>query len=214
MKLVQVTRDGEIRLTVPAEIRNGILRNGKNILINSDLIAASGMTKEQVASAIKAGRITPEIEAMGMRIGDNGNGLVVRWLDDIRAEEQAKAAAEYNALPADVRAAREERLAIDDLYRRAYKSLNRDTDDDNVDRGYRLQAEADRRLAAWKTQYPAAAKEERRAELLAQAKHEEDLASGALTYDCDGSFSPEYQQQRHDEMMAKAAAIRAQAAKL
>jgi hypothetical protein len=213
MRLVQVTRNGEIKLTVPAEVRNGILRHHDAILINADLIPAT-TTKAAVAAAIKAGKITPEIEAMGMHIGDNGNGLVVRWLDEVQAEERVKAKAEYDALPAEVRAAREERAAIDDLYRRSYKALNRDTDDNNVERGYRLQAEADRRLAAWQEKYPDAAKEELRRDLLARADHEEELAVGALTYDCDGSFSPEYQRQRHDEFMAKAADYRRQAAQL
>jgi hypothetical protein len=213
MRIVQVTRDGEIKLTVPAEIRNGVLRHGQAILINGDLVRAP-WTKETVAAAIKTGRITAEIEAMGMRIGDNGNGLVVRWLDEVQAEERAQAQAAYDALPGEVRAAREERAAIDKLYRRAHQSLNHDTDDNNLMRGYSLRAEADQRLAAWRKQYPEAAKEERRAALLAQAEHEESLAVGALTYDCDGSFSPEYQRQRHDEMMAKAAALRRQAEEL
>ena len=213
MRTVQVTRNGEIKLTVPAELCNGILRHNEAILINGDLIPAS-TTKAAVAAAIKAGQITPEIEAMGMHIGDNGNGLVVRWLDEIQAEERAKADAEYQALPAEVRAAREERTAIDDLYRRSHKALNHDTDDNNVERGYRLQAQADQRLAAWREKNPDARKEERRQTLLAQADREEHLAVGAMTYDCDGSFSAEYQQQRHDEFAAKAAELRRQAAQL
>ena len=90
MKIVIVSRNGEEKLRVPAEIRNGILRAGKNILINSDLIAGSGMSKEQVAAEIKSGRITPQIEAMGMRLGDNGNGLVCQWAEDVEREKAAK----------------------------------------------------------------------------------------------------------------------------
>ena len=55
-KTVIVIRDGEIKLRVPnAEIRNGIIRVGKNILINGDKIVAPH-TKESVAASIKAGK--------------------------------------------------------------------------------------------------------------------------------------------------------------
>ena len=151
MKTVVVYRNGEQKLRIPAEIRNGILRSGDNILINGDLIRLPA-TKASVAAEIKARRITPEIEAMGMRMGDNGNGLVVRWAEDVETELQAKADAAYEALPDDVRAAREEREAIDKLYYRSDRALNHDTDDNNVSRGYSLRAEADRRLAAWRIQ--------------------------------------------------------------
>jgi len=214
MRTVIVYRDGETKLRVNVDLTNGILRAGKNILINGDLIPASGMTKEQVAAKIKKGQITPEIEALGMHIGDNGNGLVVRWADEVEAERKAKAEAEYNALPQRVKDAREERMAIEELYRKSYKALNYDTDDMNVDRGYRLQAQATARMKAWRVNYPEAAKEEDRKDLIAQAEKEEELAKGALHYDCDGSFSREYQQERHDRMMAKATDLRNQATAL
>ena len=212
MRTVVVYRNGKQLLRVPAEIRNGILRSiGDAILINADMIQPPH-TKASVAAEIKAHRITPEIEAMGMRIGDNGNGLVVRWAEDVEREEQAKADAAYAALPKEVRAAQQERQAIDELYRRSDRALNHDTDGDNVSRGYRLQGEANRRLAAWRIQYPTAAKEERRATLLAQAEHEDHMACGALTYDADGWISPEEQRRRHDEFACKAATLRTTAA--
>jgi len=158
METVVVKRDGKTKLRVPAEVRNGVLRCGKNILINVDLINHP-WTKKSVAAAIKAKKITPEIEAMGMFIGDNGNGLVVRWASEIDAEVHAARQAAYDALPAEVRAAREERRAIND-----------------------------------------------------QAEHEDSMAVGALTYDCDGSISPEAQNKRHDEFKAKAKGLRAEAA--
>lgn len=212
MKTVIVSRNGEIKLRVPAEMCNGILRHGKNILINSDLIAVSGMTREQVAAKIKIGKITPEIEAMGMRIGDNGNGLIVRWAEDIEQEKQARADAEYKVLPAEVRMAREERTEIDKIYAAAERAEHAKYYDPARICG--LRAEADGRLKLWREKYPAAAKEERRDNLRTQADHEDEMASGALTYDCDGSFSPEYQQQRHDEFKANAEQLRQQAAQL
>ena len=213
METVIVYRDGVQKLRVPVEVRHGILRHGDQILINADLIHLPA-TKASVVAEIKARRITPAIEAMGMRLGDNGNGLIVRLAADVDREERSKANAAYAALPEDVRAAREERLAIGELYCLSDRALNDDTDEDNVSRGYGLRAEADRRLAAWHIQYPAAATEERRASLLAQADHEDDMASGALIYDCDGSLSPADQRRRHDEYAAKATALRQQAASL
>jgi len=113
-----------------------------------------------------------------------------------------------------VRAAREERAAISKLYDHSYRSLNSDLDEDNVPRGYSLRAEADRRLKAWKAQYPAEARKEESARLIAQAEHEEDLAAGALVYDADGWIGPEERQKRHDERMTKAQELRAKAAGL
>lgn len=214
MKVVVVIRHGEEKLRVAAAIRNGVLRSGDNILINADRIAESGLTKDYVMGEIKAHRISPEIEALGMRIGDNGNGLICRWLEDIEEERRQAAKAAYDALPAEVRAAREEREAISNLYARADRSLNYDTDEDNVSRGYSLRAEADRRLAAWRVQYPHQAKEEERSILLAQAAKRRDLAAGALIYDADGWISPDEQQRRHDEIIREAEEIEAQAAKL
>ena len=213
LRTVVVSRNGEKKLRVPAEERNGILRSGDSILINADLLAASGLSREHVMREVGAGRITPEIEALGMRLGDNGNGLIVRWLDDILAQQRVAAKAAYDALPADVRASREERAAISDLYARAEKALNRDTDADNVSRGYSLRAEADRRLADWRERCPRAAAEEEAVRLLSQAEHEETLAAGALTYDADGWLSRDEQQRRHDEHVAKAADLREQASR-
>lgn len=214
MRTVIVYRNGEIKCRVTAEIRNGILRHGKNILINNDLIQSAGLNKDHVVRQIKAGNITPEIEALGMHIGDNGNGLVCRWADEVRAEEEAERKAKYDALPAKVRAAREERIAIDELYYRADRSLNHDTDEDNVSRGYRLQAEADRRIKAWRERYPYAAERERVNDLRAKADREDSLAVGALTYDADGWISPEEQQRRYDAGKAAATALRAEAEQL
>jgi len=214
MKTVVAIRNGKETLRAQAEERNGILRSGDNILLNADLVAASGLGREYVMREIKAHRITPQIEALGMRLGDNGNGLVCRWEADIIAEQRAEAKKAYEALPAEVREAKEERAAISELYARSGKALNHDLDEDNVSRGYSLRAEADRRLKAWRAQYPAEARKERAASLVAQAEHEEDLAAGALVYDADGWIGPEERQERHDDMMAKARMLRAGAAEL
>lgn len=210
MKVINVIRDGEIKLRVLAEIRDGILRSGKNILINNDLIIAP-WTKEKVAAEIKAGRITSEIEKMGMVHGDNGNGLVCKWEEEMVAEREAKEKAAYNALPQDVRDAREERDAISRLFAAAWQSEHRDEDDNNINRAMMQRGEAAQRLAAWRVKYPAAAREEDRNELLEKAEKEESLAKGALVYDADGWLSRVDQKKAHDEHMAKAAEYRRQA---
>ena len=66
----------------------------------------------------------------------------------------------------------------------------------------------------WRAQYPAEARKEESARLIAQAEHEEDLAARALIYDGDGWIGPEEQQKRHDERIAKAQELRAKAAEL
>jgi len=212
MKVVVVYRNGEEKLRVLAEVKNGVLRSGKNILINNDLIKAPH-TRESVCAAIKAGRITPEIEAMGMRIGENGNGLVCRWDADVQAEARAEAERQYNALPADVRAAREERQAIDALYAAAQRSEYA-TDDNQMIRSMAQRSEADRRLAAWRKQYPEAARDEQAAEFRRKADRQDELAAGALVYDCDGSFSREMQDERAAEFRTQAAEFRRKAAQL
>ena len=212
MEYVNGYRDGVSKLREPvSEQSDGTLRNGKSILINADLIPASGLTKAEITAQIKAHKITPEIEALGMHIGDNGNGLIVRWVKDVQAEKAAKAKADYDALPTEIRAAREERMAIEDLFARSHRALTYDTDDMNVERGYKLQAEATRRIAAWRNDYPDEAKEERRRDMYAKADREDSLAVGALTYDMDGSISSEEQQKRYDEGKARAASIRTEA---
>ena len=214
MKTVIAMRNGKETLRAQAEERNGILRSESHILLNADLVAKSGLGKDYIIGEVRVGRITPQIEALGMRLGDNGNGLICRWLDDIVAEQQAEAKRAYDALPAEERAAREERAAISKLYAQSHQALNYDQDGENVSHGYSLRAKADRQLKAWRAQYPAEARKEEAGKLIAQAEHEEDLAAKALTYDADGWLDLEEQQKRHDERIAKAQELRAKAAEL
>jgi len=82
-----------------------------------------------------------------------------------------------------------------------------DIDMNRVERWYRAQ------IASWEAKYPVVTAA--RQAVAAKAKLEADifeleyLAKGALFYDADGSINPEEQQARHDEYMAKAAALRA-----
>ena len=58
------------------------------------------------------------------------------------------------------------------------------------------------------------AKEERRAELRAKAEKERELAQGALFYDSDGWLDEAARQARHDEFIARAEALEAEATNL
>lgn len=66
-------------------------------------------------------------------------------------------------------------------------------------------------LKQWQNDYPAAAKAERKTSLLHRADEDERKAKDALGYDSDGWLDAAARQARHDEMMAKATAIRAEA---
>jgi len=219
MKTVVATRNGEETLRTQAEERNGALYSGGKILLNPDLVEISGLSKNFIFRERRMHQNSPQIAALGMRLGDNGNGLVCRWLDAPIAEQQAEAKKECDALPNEAlpdeeQAAKEERAEISKLYVRSSQALNFDLDGENVSRGYSLRAKADRRLEAWRAQYPAEARKEEAGRLIAQAEHEEDLAAGALVYDADGWEGPDEQQKRHDEMMARARELRAKAAGL
>lgn len=209
MKIVVISRNGEVKLRVPAKVRDGVLITPGGILLNSDLIPEG--ERERIIKERKEGKLTKEMIKMGMKIGDNGGGLTCRWLEDVEKEERRKSQAEYDALPLEIRRAREERNNIENLYNQSHKSLTTDTDEDNVSRGYRLQAEADTRLKAWRGKYPKMAMLEDADRLESKALKQESLASGALTYSADGWISPTEQQRRHDEFQAEAARLRSEA---
>lgn len=80
MKMIVITRGGTEKIWLYGEIRNGVLWQGTTILINSDLVPPG--KKNWVITQVGSGKITPEIERMALKIGDNGNGLIVRWADD------------------------------------------------------------------------------------------------------------------------------------
>lgn len=67
---------------------------------------------------------------------------------------------------------------------------------------------ADEAYREWAQTHPEQALEEYIAELTGQAEHEDELASGALVYDADGSLSSDEQEGRAAEHRTKAQAIR------
>lgn len=131
-------------------------------------------------------------------------------LTDAEAATLERAIAEYHGALASeaARLERVERRRIAAMYAQAVQRA------DYPDESISLRLTADKALAAWREQYPDAAREERQQMLRDQAAHERHLASGALTYDADGSLSHEDQQHSHDKSIAKAEALEAQASEL
>ena len=148
---------------------------------------AADVCKRQAWSEIPADAFT--------RVGDNPNGLtVIKQSDYLAAKEAALTPAQRN------------RREINNLFAQADRLENSDSED-NVSGPMMLRTKARRLLADWQAKYQAEAAEEKRQAMLDKAAHLRDMALGALTYDMDGSISPEEQQKR------QAKAIEADAAK-
>lgn len=158
-------------------------------------------TKAKAADACKR-QAWSEISANAFtRVGENINGLtVIKQSDYLAAQEAA------------LTPAQRERREINNLFAKAERLANSDSED-NVSGPMILRSKARKMLAGWQAKYRSEAAEEKRQTMLDKAAHLRDMASGALTYDMDGSISPEEQQKRHDDFINQAKAIEAEAAK-
>ncbi len=206
-KVYQVRRNGAVVMTAPFAVRpDGTLwynRGGFDMpLFDGQDPELLKVGKEKIVEYCRLQCWDKIPKSCFARVGMSPTGLEVISCDDLR--RQAEAA---------LTPAQKERARIEALYRRANQRLY-DTDDNNTMDHFRLRTEADAALAKWRKDYPLEAAEEDADGLIEQAKHEEELASGALVYDADGWLSPEEQQRRHDEHMAKARELRAKAAEL
>lgn len=162
---------------------------------------ADAATKAKAVDACKR-QAWSEIPADAFtRVGVNTNGLTVMKQSDYLAGKEAALAP-----------AQRERREINNLFDEAESLANSDSED-NVSGPMMLRSKAQKMLADWHTKYPTEAAEENRQTMLDKAAHLRDMASGALTYDMDGSISPEEQQKRHDDLINQAKAIEAEAAK-
>jgi hypothetical protein len=138
-------------------------------------------------------------------LGENEGGLVVVT----GAAEKARIEAERRAYLATPEGkANQARIEVDRMFASAERLRNYPGE------YFPAKMDAEDALKAWQAKYPDAARRERAARLRSQADHQRELATGALVYDCDGSFSSAYQQKRHEEFMAKAADLDAQAAEI
>lgn len=202
----QVKRNEEIKLVIALTVHaDGTLWSvGKPSMPLLDSMAPEFITlgKDTITAMIKKEQYNKIPAGCFAKLGKSKTGLEVISYDDLRKQ------AEVEMTPAQ-----KERFRISGIYAMAKHRLNA-SDDMNTSDYFRLLAEADDAYAKWVARYPAEAAKEKVENLIAKAEHEEDLAEGALVYDCDGSFSPEYQQVRHDEFMVKAREYRTEAKKI
>lgn len=194
-----VLRNNEVKMPLadPTIAADGTIWSGGVPLLGITDVAI----KASAADACKRkawGEIPPDAYT---RLGDNANGLtVIKQSDYLAAKEAA------------LTPAQKERREINDLFARADRLENSDSED-NVSGPARMRSKARRMLTDWQAKYQAEAAGEKRQAMLGKAAHLRDMASGALTYDMDGSISPEEQQKRHDDFIDRARAIEAEAAK-
>lgn len=154
---------------------------------------AADACKRQAWSEIPADAFT--------RVGENTNGLTVIKQSDYLAAKEAT-----------LTPAQRERREINNLFAKAERLANSDSED-NVSGPMVLRSKAHKMLADWQAKYPTEAAAEKRQTMLDKAAHLRDMASGALTYDMDGSINTGEQQKRHDDLINQAKAIEAEAAK-
>lgn len=201
MTTILVMRDGQakMRLVNPDIRADGtVWHRGQPVLDGQ----TAGVDLAALKRALKARDWAAIPAAAYARMGTSPSGLTL-----IEESEHRR------ALEAALTPAQRERRSIRDLFAQA-ENARHATDDDQMDRHFRLLGEAKSRLAAWRTTYPADAREEDRAELIAQAEHQEHLAVGAQTYDADGWLDATERDRRAAEFRARAAELRAQAASL
>lgn len=193
-----VLRNNEVRMPLPdptIKADGTIWMRGVPLLGITDPATkakAADACKRQAWSEIPADAFT--------RVGDNCNGLtVIKQSDYLAAKEAA------------LTPAQRERREINNLFAKSERLANSDSED-NVSGPMILRSKARKMLADWQARYPSEATAEKRQAMLDKAAHLRDMASGALTYDMDGSISPEEQQKRHDDFINQAKAIEAEAA--
>jgi hypothetical protein len=200
MKSYRVSRNGELKGTYPLEKHtDGTLWNGKNPLLDSEAEGYKTLGKDAIIALIKAGKFAEIPADCFAKEGTSASGLEVIDYEIIRNQEII-----------NLTDAQKERIRINGLFAKAYARQNA-SDDNNVQDYFIILGQAKKALAAWKVNYPAEAKEEKRDSLMNKAAELRSTAIGALTYDCDGDLTPAMQQARHDELINQARAIEAQA---
>lgn len=197
-KMMAVIRDGELKLRVALEAKpDGTLWCGQSPLLGRG--TGDTMSKEELSALVRAGKFDQISSGRFLRLGQNPDGALVMAADEWDRQQR-------DARPESEKAYDE----VQRLYAEADR-LKDSTQEDGYERHFRVLHQADAARAAWREKYPEAATEKKRASLLAQAAHQRSLAQGAMTYDCDGSFSRADQEARRDEFLKKAAEIESQA---
>lgn len=209
--MIACAREGRVTLRVAADVHSdgSCWHGGIPVL---DAQAPGGLDRAALVPLVAA-RDWAAVPAVNYaRMGANPSGLVVMPAADYDAEARRVAAAHLREYRAS-RPGAAERAEIAALLARADR-LEYSGSENNVVGPICMRAEAGRRLAAWRTAYPAEALEEQVSHLRSMADRKRELAAGALTHDCDGSLTHEMQQSRHDTWMAEADALEAEAAGL
>jgi hypothetical protein len=199
-----VVRNNQTKMVLndPTIKSNGDVWFKGSPLVDGECEAFKATGRAAITEILKAkdfGKLPAGIIA---KIGTNPSGLRVVKQSEYLAEQEAK-----------ITPAQKMRREINDLYYRAHKLAESDSED-NVSGPMMLRGKADKMLSEWQAMYPAEAAQERKDALMSKAQDLRDKASGALTYDADGLIGPEEQQKKHDDFINQAKAIEAQAANI
>ena len=211
---LHVIKDGKIKLSIPYELTGGFPNFQGKYLVSKEACGAGGIDPKTLVSKVPISAT----EKYYLRMGVNPDGNEIIDDDDYRERgsrlqverESVRRAAltpEQRSLEDKIREGLEAWNEIDRLQYLSHKALTRDTDDMNVDRGYRLQAEASSKAKVWAEKYPEAAAVRRAEQMKSQATELQRQAVGALLYDADGWLSKEDQKKSHDSLMRQAAEL-------
>lgn len=205
--MVEVLKDGQVTLTVPVEIRDGVLWGktsaGVTPLVNGFLLEKAGIDKSEIGKCARSGDFPQAILACCLVMGENAGGRLVRDKDEARRAADAA----MSPVEREKRKLLSEIASVENQARRCDRS-----EDDEEFR--RLTWKAERLQKEFYDRFPEEKIADQARELLSRAAHRRDLAAGAMVYDCDGSLSYQDQVRRHDELIAEATKLESQAEEL
>ena len=164
---------------------------------------------------------THETEQFYLRMGINPDGIELIDVDEFEARRIRQAKEAETARLADMSPARralEERInkglrewdKVDEQLWRAERAAH-SSDEDGWDTACRLRASARALAEKIMTEFPEATAIRKAKQLRLKADETRRKSKGALTYDADGWIDAAEQKRRHDEMLAKASEIEAEA---
>jgi SPP1 gp7 family putative phage head morphogenesis protein len=211
-KMLRVTTPTGMRIEIEGDRVRVAPRGGREFdLAGEEFQPAAEVPK--IASALRERGLDPEkylawdgYQPIAVPRAD-GVGDAIQ---EIKGRVIAREAAESERL---ARPEHVERRAISALYDRAER-IAAGGGENNVSEPIQIRQRAAAQLAAWREKYPAAAREEKAADLLAQAEHKRHLASGARAYSADGWIGPAERAARADALLREADQLEAEAKKL
>jgi hypothetical protein len=190
-----VLRDGKIQTQVSATIK----ANGEVWCNSCPMIDSKSFdylkNEAEIRKICKEHKYDMLPTGVIAHIGINQSGLQI--ISQFDYEQQRSAS---------ITPAQKERAEINNLYYRA-KKLENSSSENNVSEPMIIRGRADKMYADWCKKYPEEVQKENKEKLIRKAENSRELARGALTYDCDGSLSPEEQQKRYDTFIRQAEEI-------